>query len=85
MSTCLATHRADHAERWRTLRTLLLACGALFGLAYVVANDLVAATIYDGYSRIDRPAASWPRQMPRRRLSSPRCSPSSPCSWAVSE
>ena len=30
----------------------LLACGAIYGVAYVVANDLIAATFYDGYSRM---------------------------------
>ena len=33
---------------------LLLACGFVYGLAYVVANDVVAATFYDGYSRMSQ-------------------------------
>ena len=33
---------------------VLLACGVLYPLTYVVANDLVAATLYDGYSRMDQ-------------------------------
>lgn len=32
----------------------LLACGIGYGVAYVVANDVVAATIYEGYSRRDQ-------------------------------
>lgn len=33
------------------MRLLLLACGVLYSLLYVVANDVLAATVYDGYSR----------------------------------
>ena len=32
----------------------LLACGIAYGVAYVVANDVVAAVVYDGYSRLDQ-------------------------------
>ena len=32
----------------------LLACGVAYPVAYVIANDLVAATIYDGYDPIDQ-------------------------------
>lgn len=32
----------------------LLACGVGYGVAYVIASDLVAATIYEGYSRRDQ-------------------------------
>lgn len=35
-----------------TLVKVLLACGVLHSLLYVVVNDLVAATLYDGYSRM---------------------------------
>ncbi len=35
-------------------RTALLACGLLYGLTYMLANDVIAATIYDGYSRLDQ-------------------------------
>ena len=33
---------------------MLLACGVLYGLVYVVGNDVIAATIYPGYSRMDQ-------------------------------
>jgi Protein of unknown function (DUF998) len=32
----------------------LLACGLLYALAYIVADDVIAAAIYDGYSRLDQ-------------------------------
>lgn len=32
----------------------LLACGIVYGVLYVVANDVIAATIFDGYSRVDQ-------------------------------
>lgn len=34
--------------------TGLLACGVLFSLLSVVANDVIAATLYDGYSRMSQ-------------------------------
>ena len=37
-----------------TLQKILLACGVAYGVVYIVANDMIAATIYDGYSRIDQ-------------------------------
>ena len=43
-------HRPDRAG----LRKALLACGVLYPLAYLVANDVMAATTYDGYSRVDQ-------------------------------
>jgi len=33
---------------------VLLSCGIAYGVVYVISNDLVAATIYDGYSRMDQ-------------------------------
>ena len=33
---------------------ILLACGIAYGVLYVVANDVIAATIFDGYSRVDQ-------------------------------
>lgn len=33
---------------------VLLACGVLYALTYVLSNDLVAATVYRGYSRMDQ-------------------------------
>lgn len=35
----------------RALTRTLLACGVLYGVAYVLANDVVAAALVDGYSR----------------------------------
>jgi len=37
-----------------TPQRILLAGGIGYGVAYVTANDLIAATIFDGYSRIDQ-------------------------------
>ena len=37
-----------------TLRKVLLACGVLYSLLYVVLNDAVAATRYEGYSRMSQ-------------------------------
>lgn len=36
------------------LGKVLLACGVAYGIAYVVFNDAIGATIYDGYSRVDQ-------------------------------
>lgn len=36
------------------IRKPLLACGPLYGLTYVIANDVIAAAIHDGYSRRDQ-------------------------------
>src|SRR5689334_10622126 len=36
------------------VHSALLACGLAYPLAYVVAHDAVAATIYQGYSRTDQ-------------------------------
>jgi hypothetical protein len=33
---------------------ILLACGIAYGVLYIVANDVIAATIFDGYSRADQ-------------------------------
>lgn len=37
-----------------TVRKVLLACGVLYSLLYVVANDVIAATLYEGYSRMSQ-------------------------------
>jgi hypothetical protein len=37
-----------------SLRSLLLACGLAYALLYVVMNDLVAASLYEGYSRVSQ-------------------------------
>lgn len=47
------TERRPGASRF-TLQKILLACGIGYGVAYIIANDLIAATIFDGYSRIDQ-------------------------------
>ena len=33
---------------------VLLACGVVYGLVYLVTNDVVAAMVYQGYSRMDQ-------------------------------
>ena len=37
-----------------TSSRVLLLCGVLYGVIYAVAADVIAATVYDGYSRIDQ-------------------------------
>ena len=37
-----------------TPRKALLACGLLYAVLYPIVNDAIAATIYDGYSRMDQ-------------------------------
>jgi hypothetical protein len=37
-----------------TVREALLACGVLYALLYPIVNDAIAATLYDGYSRISQ-------------------------------
>lgn len=44
---------AQHAVRGRAV-TGLLACGIAYPVTYVVANDIVAASRYPGYSRVDQ-------------------------------
>jgi hypothetical protein len=44
---------AQHGVRDRAV-TGLLACGIAYPVTYVVANDLIAATRYPGYSRVDQ-------------------------------
>jgi hypothetical protein len=39
------------ASSRRPLIRPLLWCGVAYGVAYVIANDAIAATLYDGYSR----------------------------------
>jgi Protein of unknown function (DUF998) len=60
MST--TTERAPHHLRRETTaattgitaRQGLLACGILYALLYPIVNDVIAATLYDGYSRMDQ-------------------------------
>jgi len=60
MSMTTASARCDMAhvvpdESGRsTLRRALLACGVLYSLLYVFSNDVVAATRYEGYSRMSQ-------------------------------
>jgi hypothetical protein len=37
-----------------TPRIALLACGLLYAVLYPIVNDAIAATLYDGYSRMDQ-------------------------------
>jgi hypothetical protein len=43
--------KQGHLTKHITLRQGMLACGIAYAVLYPVANDLVAASIYDGYSR----------------------------------
>jgi hypothetical protein len=59
MSTTIgrAPHRLrrDAAAGTRiTARQALLACGIAYAVLYPIVNDVIAATLYDGYSRIDQ-------------------------------
>ncbi len=36
------------------INTVLLACGIGYGVGYIIANDVIAASVYDGYSRADQ-------------------------------
>jgi hypothetical protein len=47
--------RKAPAETFKlTSRVLLLACGLLYAVLYPIVNDVIAATLYDGYSRMDQ-------------------------------
>jgi hypothetical protein len=35
-------------------RRWLLACGVAYGVVYILADDAIAASVYDGYSRLDQ-------------------------------
>lgn len=49
---------SDHSAQAETLgvtpRIGLLASGLLYAALYPIVNDLIAATLYDGYSRMDQ-------------------------------
>jgi len=55
-------HRAPHIARRdittdasrNTARKILLACGVLYGVVYVVASDVIAAPLNGGYNRMDQ-------------------------------
>ena len=59
MSTILDQAPVDLAEQ-RTKRpranltAILLVCGVAYSVLYVIASDVIAATLYDGYSRMDQ-------------------------------
>ncbi|HET7481886.1 MAG TPA: DUF998 domain-containing protein [Actinomycetota bacterium] len=44
----------DAAKTRITSRHLLLACGVAYAVLYPIVNDLIAATLYDGYSRMSQ-------------------------------
>jgi hypothetical protein len=47
--------RDTTAETTRSsARQALLACGIVYALLYVIVNDVIAATVYDGYSRMSQ-------------------------------
>ena len=53
-------HQSERIGNWaRCLMTgrVLLACGILAPMFYVVANDIIAAGLYPGYDRIARPVS----------------------------
>lgn len=46
-------HKAQ-VETGVTFRRVLLACGFLYAVLYPIVNDVIAAALYDGYSRVDQ-------------------------------
>ena len=50
----LLTHHVQGEKGRITVRKALLACGVLYALLYPIVNDAIAATLYDGYSRMDQ-------------------------------
>ena len=46
-----SNHRGGTATE---AQKVLLACGVVYGLVYLVTNDVVAAMVYQGYSRMDQ-------------------------------
>lgn len=42
------------SRRDTTITHVLLGCGVAYLVLYILANDAVAATVYDGYSRMDQ-------------------------------
>lgn len=52
-----------------TTRKLLLACGLAYALLYVIINDVVAASLYEGYSRLSQAVSELSAtQAPTRAL-----------------
>jgi hypothetical protein len=48
------THHFQDEKSRMAVRRVLLACGVLYAVLYPIVNDAIAATLYDGYSRIDQ-------------------------------
>ncbi|HEX6315315.1 MAG TPA: DUF998 domain-containing protein [Gemmatimonadaceae bacterium] len=46
--------RSSTSRRDATITHVLLGCGVAYAVLSVLANDVVAATLYDGYSRMDQ-------------------------------
>ena len=46
--------QSSTSRRDTTITHVLLGCGVAYLVIYIVANDAVAATVYDGYSRMDQ-------------------------------
>lgn len=49
-----APTKPDAERALSPVHRAMLTCGVLYGLTYVVANDLVAGLLYDGYDPIDQ-------------------------------
>lgn len=49
-----AARNAHAGAASATPRVALLACGILYAALYPLVNDVIAATLYDGYSRLDQ-------------------------------
>jgi hypothetical protein len=47
-------YRARAETAGLTPRQALLACGLLYAVLYPIVNDVIAAALYDGYSRMDQ-------------------------------
>ncbi|MBN9110817.1 MAG: DUF998 domain-containing protein [Pseudonocardia sp.] len=46
--------RSFRPTAWRRIRRTLLACGICYGAAYILADDVVAAGMWEHYSRLDQ-------------------------------
>lgn len=58
MGTLDSLERPGHGDAsssdWHDVQSILLACGVVYPLLYVVANDLIAAALFGDYSRWDQ-------------------------------
>src|SRR5262245_39495421 len=50
----ITLHRAQGSTRGDVVTQVLLGCGIAYGVFYVVTNDVIAASMFDSYSRIDQ-------------------------------